>query len=90
MIGVATPIMLRPTIIGTKFHKGKIVGHQIRTKHVAFVDHRPQASAAIPIEANGVTQTDGIWNFFVLGDVIFEHHRAAIFGFYPMFSNVAV
>ena len=30
------------------------------------------------------------WNFLVLGDVIFKHHRAAIFGFYPMFSNVAV
>ena len=89
-IGKTAPIMLRPTIIGTKFGERQIIRHHIGAQHVAFVYHAPQTTRFVPIKTNGVTHTNRIRNFLVLRDVIFQHHSAAIFGFDAIFANIAV
>ena len=82
--------MLRPTIIGAKFHKRQIIRHHIGTQHIAFVYDAPQTALFVPIETNGIAHTNGVRDFLVLSDVIFQHHRTAVFSLHAMLTNIAV
>ena len=90
VIGIATPKMVRPTVIGTEFNLRQIVGNEVRPKHIAFIDHGPQHTVRIPIKPHRIAQTGGIRNLFARRDIEFKHPSASLFLLHSTFSNIAV
>ena len=88
---ITAPIIPRPAIKAAKFHSRQIIGDEIGTQHVPFIDHAPQRAARrFEGEANRIAQARREDAIAAILGIDLQHRRAVGLGLHPVFADIAI